>query len=408
MKINRLIESISRNGFKTTIKKIINIRMQKNFLKYYYNRKKIPKAIKIGEKLVRHFPDDLYNYQKLARAYLKNNEYVKAIKTLKKGLYSIYDIDFEAIVHIIEEHLSNGKWSINSQFIFKGGHQNYGLIEHTLNENSYLTKIIPTKGAKGEVIIKNLQLKYEKLNEVTPTIENILVVMDICFITMKKIDGSFPQKLTNDFIEKVIELNNSITSVRYNDDLVKIINESSSYQNHFPSNRHELLKMFYFTKPNTDFFSSLRNYLNRNKYPINLIDKVTVLNSILESKNFALPETHFSLQHGDFFIDNMLVTDKTGELKIIDWGGIRYGPRWVDLAIFMGSSNLPIQDIQQKFLERKSCDYDGIEKVFFIYTLIVSRIVTINKTELDEFIWNFFEPALEYIEKMIFLLDESA
>ncbi|MEH6908920.1 hypothetical protein, partial [Neobacillus drentensis] len=90
-KVKKGIIHIFKNGIFVTIRKIIYIRRQEKFLKYYYDKSTLFEAIKLGEKIVKMVPLDLYNYQKLARAYWKNNEDNKAIKTLRRGLKVNYN-----------------------------------------------------------------------------------------------------------------------------------------------------------------------------------------------------------------------------------------------------------------------------------------------------------------------------
>nr|WP_272495810.1 phosphotransferase [Bacillus pinisoli] len=137
--------------------------------------------------------------------------------------------------------------------------------------------------------------------------------------------------------------------------------------------------------------------------PVDFIKVVDHLNNLIFGENyykFISPEVHFTLQHGDFFKANMLINNHTGELKIIDWVGVRLGPRWVDIALFLGTIKLPFDIIRNNFLDHDRCNYEPVEKLFFIYTLIVSWAVTFNKNEVENCFENFYSPALDYLESI--------
>ncbi len=400
----RAIDTILKNGIKGTINKIINIRRQEKFLKYYYDKNTLLKAIKIGEKIVKMFPDDLYNYQKLARAYWKNKDVDNATNTLRRGIKVNYNIELDEMICEIEKSISNKSLLIANKFIFKGGHQNYGLIEHTFEEKTLLTKILTLKQSKGEFIVQDLQQKYITFNNITPSIIKILTIKDLCFITMEKIEGEEPKLINTNLIEKVYEINSSITSVKYGD-LSRLFNEQIVSQYINPINRIEIFKTFYqVNQNNKEIFSIISEFLIKNNYPLKSLKIIDYLNDNIVVHNFhehIIPEHHFTLQHGDFLKDNMLMNNQSGDLKVIDWGGIRVGPRWVDLAVFLGVTKQPFYEILQNFLEHKRCDYDPVEKLFFIYTLIVTWIVIFNKEEIEDFHQIFCRPALLYFEALM-------
>jgi thiamine kinase-like enzyme len=406
----KAIVSLFKNGLNITLKKIIYTRRQNRFLKHYYNKSTILKAIKIGEKIIKMFPENLYNYQQLARAYWKNKDNDSALKILKKGIKVNYNIDLEEVICEIERSIAKNNIFISSKFTFMGGHQNFGLIEHELEDKILLTKILPFKESKGEFIIKDLQQKNKTFKNITPSILNILTIKDLCFITMEKFDGEEPKIIDSNLIKKVIELNRSITSIEYSE-LPKILNEHSSNQINTPLNRHELYKIFYqFNNNNEEVFSSIKQFFINNNYPLESLEIVDYLNKIIVVYGYykqIIPQNHYSLQHGDFLKDNMLTNYQSMNLKVIDWGGIRVGPRWVDLAVFFAVTKETFNNILQNFLENKYCDFEPIEKLFFVYTLMVAWIGRCNKEEFMGSYQSFCNPALEYFEKLIVECDKG-
>jgi thiamine kinase-like enzyme len=399
----RGISSLLKNGIRVTFKKMMIVKRRQRFLKYYYNKNKLFKAIRMGEKIVKADPKNLYNYQQLARAYWKNKDLESAQNTLRKGIKHNYNIVMEEIIREIERIISKKSSLKPSTFIFNGGHQNYGLIEHTFEDINLVTKILPHKEARGEIFLREVQQKYKTLKKITPEIKNILTIKDLCFITMVRVEGDEPKLIDTNIMEKVFEINHSIISVDYSD-LSKLLNEKPLKTNHVPANKHELFKSFYLiNQKDKKVITGFTQFLTNMHYPKKCVKIVEDLNKLIISNNCIesiIPERHFRLQHGDFFKDNMLLNNQSGELKVIDWGGIRVGPRWVDLALFLAISKLHFNNIRQNFLEQDKCIFEPVEKLFFIYTLIVSW-VAIHKDEIELCYQNFCTPALEYFEILL-------
>jgi thiamine kinase-like enzyme len=414
--IIRTIKSLFKNGVVFTIRKIIYIRRQEKFMKYYYDKKNIFKAIRLGEKIIKMFPEEFYNFQKLARAYWKNKNHDKAIDTLRKGMKVKYNINLEEIIDEIENTIPGENIFISSNYTFKGGHQNFGLIEHTLKDRRLLTKILPFKQSYGECFIKDLQEKNINFESITPKIVNILKIKDLCFITMEKIDGEIPSLYDTQFMKEVNKISSIITSVKHGDLLALCQNESRNQKmilNNEQLNLYELLNAFYFINDsfvNMKIFTTINQYFRKNNYSIKSFDIINYLNHIIVDNRYyeiINPETHFTLLHGDFFVDNMLINYQLGELKVIDWGGIRVGPRWLDLAGFLAKTKQPFNEIKQNFLEHEKCNYDLVEKLFFIYTLIVIWAVIFKKEEFEDSQECFCIPAIKYVKQLISQLENE-
>jgi serine/threonine protein kinase len=415
-KIKRIANILYKNGINGTIKKFIYAKRQEKFNKYYYDKNSLLKAVIIGEKLVKMFPKELYNYQKLARAYWKSKDNTNAIQTLRRGLMINNQCELEEIITKIENSISNNKIFKSNRLIFKGGHQNLGLIEHKLDNKIWVTKIMPFKQSRGEYIIKDLQEKNVRFICITPKILNILKVNALCFITMEKGEGEEPKITDAKFIDKAYEIDSSITSIKYSD-LPELINEQGINDKiilkHDSLGRYELLKALNFVHKrsvNMEILALIRKYLMHNNYSVESLKTIESLRELIVESNYSdgiRPEKHFTLQHGDFFEDNMLINHQSGELKVIDWGGIRVGPRWVDLAGFLAKTRQPFLTIQQEFLDHERCEYDPIEKIFFIYSLIVLWIVIFTKEEFEGSLQSFYSPAIKYAENIILKLEES-
>jgi thiamine kinase-like enzyme len=416
-KFKRIIKILLKNGLIGTIKKYIYASRQGKFTKYYYDKNSLLKAIKIGEKLIKMYPEELYNYQKLARTYWKKNDDTNAIHTLRRGLKINSNCDLEEIINKIEINIAKGNNFKSNKLVFKGGHQNFGLIEHTSSDNKILlTKIMPFKQSKGEYIIKDLQEKYLRFRSITPNILNILKEKDLCFITMEKIEGEEPKKIDTKYINKVYEIDSSITSVKYYDLSGLLYHQAITEKiifNDEKLDRYELLMALNFVHKrsvNVEIFTSIKKYLINHNYSANSLNTIDSLREMIVGSKYSegiIPEKHFTLQHGDFFEDNMLLNQQSGDLKVIDWGGIRVGPRWIDIAGFLANTRQPFSAIQQHFLDHERCDYEPIEKLFFIYALVVLWTVILTKEEFENGHQNFSFQALNYAENTIINLEKG-
>lgn len=390
-------------GIKATIKKVVLVRYQNKFIKFYYDKNSLSKAIKLGKKIVRVDPGNSYNYQQLARAYRKSKDDISAVKTLKQGIKQSCQMDIEEIIKKIESIISNERVVVTSKLLFYGGHQNYGFLEHKYKDKTLVTKIMNNKDSRGEVLIKKLQGNHSFVNEITPNIINIISIKDLSFITMEKIYCENQVEMDRSFLEKVVKVSNTITSIK-NSDCPEFEGWPTYDFVAEPSNKHELFKNFYTVNDNNSrIYSACSMYLIKYNYPSKIIKIINYLNNIIEENKYYEridSEKYFSLQHGDFFKDNMIRNYQSEDLKVIDWGGIRVGPKWVDIGVFFGVTKLDFEEIKQIFLSNRICNYDSIEKMFFMYTLIVTWAVTCSVEEVDKFYKTKFSPALKYVDKL--------
>lgn len=409
-KFKLIIRSVFSNGIAGTIKKIVNTKRQDKFIKYYYNNKTLSKAITIGEKLVKSAPDNLYHYQQLARAYWRKLEEVRAVETLKKGIKYKCGLELEEIISEIENNLSNSILPISHNFIFKGGHQNFGLIEHKYDNGILLTKIIRSNESSGDLLIKILLDRYNSLKTITPHIKNILVIKDLCFITMEKVDGQLPKQTDAKMMEKVFEINQIITNDIKYAELIEILEGKNQDPIIEPKNKHELFKALYLIN-HKEVLNFISRFLLKKNFPSEFLRVIELLNNKLIEGDYYYhinPKLHFSLQHGDFFRANMLQVYQTGDIKVIDWGGLKVGPRWVDIGIFLAVSRYPFEGILQDFLQHERCSYDSIERLFFIYTLIVTWIVSFDNNHYEVCVHEFLRPALNYFNTLMSQLESTS
>jgi serine/threonine protein kinase len=404
-----LYKSLTEDGILLTIKKVINLKRQEKFYKYFYNPNTQKKAIRLGEKIVKEFPDSELSYQLLARAYWNIKDDGSATLTLRKGIKKKFNLNLDNVISEIEKSVSlPSKNLISHHYSYIGGIQNFGMIEHNYRDKILLTKIVRKDLAYGDYIIRDLQKDKKILKSITPEILSILTVGDLSFITMEKIYGKRPDYTDKSIFEKVLDINHVITSVKHSElsSLLTPNTETMELTSDFG-----LFKALYSINPkNIEVFLNFSNYLKDKNLSLELTKVINHVNEILivkEYYKFLNPEIHFSLQHGDLSISNLMLNDNTGELKVIDWGFSKLGPKWVDIAIFLAKTKSPFSEILQKFLGHNKCDYDLIEKIFFTYTLIITWIAIFEKGEHEYCFKDFCSPALNYIETLIYKFNEE-
>jgi hypothetical protein len=82
---------------------------------------------------------------------------------------------------------------------------------------------------------------------------------------------------------------------------------------------------------------------------------------------------------------------------------MRVGPSWVDIAGFLGHNKLPFNVIEEEFLQNTEAisDFDPFEKLFFIYTLIVTWFIVFTRGEFEQNLDLYVRPAVEKFESIL-------
>ncbi|MBP2241863.1 thiamine kinase-like enzyme [Cytobacillus eiseniae] len=386
-------------------------------------KKEMEKAARYGERLIRLFPNKQLFYQWLAKCYKELGKEDLAKSTLLKGLEK--RVSIAEIIEVLGEKM-NPAIFLESKYLYLGGEQNLGCIEHRVVINGrqkvYLTKISPRVGFENEKLFYNkLYHSFRAYREITPQLINFteFIEENLLFITMEKMDG-LPPAFNQNNIEKMIQAHNLMTSVRYKELIhclpkqnlnrqVKLLTDGD------PTNPIRALHSFasIHTKlTNQQIFQYVDKRMKELNYSLESTQLLTRLEKVIVGKelfNKINPATHYSLQHGDFNDHNMLLEEKSEKLYLIDWGNLAIGPRWIDMAGFLGQLKHPFHRIKNDYLLNPAAtgDFESIEKLFFIYTLIITWFIVFEKNEFDQLHDLYIRPALEMVEALALEVEKN-
>lgn len=412
--IIKSLRIIKEKGVMTFIKKVIEWKNNRNFQKSII-QKEWDKALIYCQRLAFIYPEKIEYNQRIARCLKELGKDVDATLTMKKGFNSISSLNevmnkLNPILHF--DH------SATHKYMYMGGDQNLGCIEHSVSltqkKKKYLTKISTLSiGEKERFFYLEIYNTYPEINEITPRLLNYTEWPDkkLSFITMEKIEGALPV-FNKEIIGEVIKTSKIISSIRYeklkeripnphfNEDFILIFD---LYPRH-PINALHSFSSIHLKSTNEQLFQLMYKRMEKLKYSSTSFHYIKRIENLILQKNLykkIKPLVHYSLQHGDFQKHNMIL-DKSGKLYVIDWGNMRIGPRWVDIAGFLGQLKESFPVIKDDFLLNQdiSDHFDLIEKVFFIYTLIVTWFIVFSREEFEGQYKNYHEPAIECMEWM--------
>ncbi|PAV31536.1 hypothetical protein CIL05_02440 [Virgibacillus profundi] len=398
--LKRLFQIILEEGFYGVYFKLIG-KVKSRILSKLMKEGKWEKAIRTGETLLSIFPDNMYYPLKVAECYQNINKDGQAYKIIQ----NYFDLNFNLndVFEISEKQFSDQNL-IKSKYLYLGGSNNEGLIEHRLINNKYLTKITQSEHKEVEKLFYSKIYKlYPEIKKVTPKFMGITQIKEhnLSLITMQKVEG-MGLKLNDKVIHEVGKISKIISSITYGE-----------IYKWFPSNIvksgseiHKLLWSFdsiHREHKNKELFMTLYNKMEQLNYlseSILLIERVETI--IMEKKMYEKlqPMKHYSVQHGDFFYKNLLSEDN--KIYVVDWGCMKIGPSWCDMAGFLGEIRQPFNKIHSNFLlnEKVTGHFEPIEKLFFIYTLITVWISEFSKKEFNNSLELYLRPAVELIEEI--------
>jgi len=405
---NRLVTIISNDGISMVFVKLVG-KLKSRHFKQLIKRGKWFKATLVGEQLITLFPNN-FNYSvELAKCYQEMGNYFRANDIIQK--YMDFNFNLNNVVKMLE-HEINSSDNIESKYMNLEGNNNCGLIEHKIytskSVNKYLTKISQSKHNEMEKLFYNKVYYYfPKIRKITPKLVNIKEIdeANLFILTMDKVEGEKPS-LDDQTIHKASKISQTISSIKY----------SEVYQ-WFPlivdKEGHKLIDLLWsfgeihkeFT--NKNLFSFIFKEIDNSDYSketVKLFKRLEI--AIMKNKMYKNlePMDHYSIQHGDFFQWNLLNDNYSNELTVIDWGLMRIGPTWCDMAGFFGEIRYPFHKIKSNFLSNSEASghMEPIEKLFFIYTLIAVWFVEFSKDEFEKSHEIYLRPAIELMESMVF------
>jgi len=361
-------------------------------------------------------------YRELARCYVRLNEPAKVEGYMKAYLEFNLGSQLQDVIRNIQNKLYFQDWSGYSHYVYLGGRCNYGFIEHRAkeigpagNKANYLTKIAragSTGARKEKIFYLTLREQFPHLKNISPLLVDFTekIEADISFLTLEKINGEISDDKR--YMDDIIEAHKIMSEINYDrikdyieyDDL-KPVFMLDDLRN-FPGRRAKhTLASIYSRNINQKIINWLDNKVRAMEEFEELkaqIDKLKHL--ILEMKMYERLslEENYCLTHGDFNKTNFL-KNQEGKFFVLDWGSYLVAPKGYDLAHYFRRKRLKWQNIERNFLARpeKSGHLTELEKIFFIYTLVVLWFMEdFSEKPLKESHVEFLIPAMAYMEKL--------
>lgn len=418
--LKRAYQILIQEGFVSLFIKIIEWRKERLF-QDFLTKKEWFKAANYGEKLVRIFPRKIEYYQGVARCYKELKQDNLATSTLERGLKKI--ISMPEIMERLEKKLKP-IFFLESNYVYLGGEQNLGCIDHKVKVNGnlerYFTKISTRSGfEKEKLFYLNMYGNFPELKKITPKLISFteFVEENLILITTEKIDGEVTE-INFQNIGEIIQAHKIIASVSFEklkdyipepdfDGEFKLIYDA--YPHHPISALHSFVSI-HKRATNQQLFELVFKRMKDLGYSFDSYLLLKSLKKVIFDWSLfdrIKPDIHYSLLHGDFNNHNMLKDENTGKLYIIDWGNIFIGPRWIDIAGLFGQLKLPFHIVKDEYLFNQgvSGNFEPIEKIFFIYTLITTWFIVFTRSEFDNLHDLYIRPAVEMIESLALAME---
>lgn len=366
-------------------------------------------ARKIAGKLVKLYPNNPDSHFRLGRSesFLKN--YAKAKTAYIAGLERKHRMPLRKLMEKIKEGFSEHPQEIHSDYKFIDGKNNLGAFIHSFDDGKKLfTKISiytnPNNGAgREDGFYRNLCASYLELQEIAPRYADMQIVDKVSYLTMEMIDSA--PLAASDHMESIIDVSSKISTVRFND--LDGCYPLPDYVFQFRKGR-AISVVHFFTQIhdrqfNEKLFSSIDLIMKQHKYPKSIRAIIKRLETaIMESHlyKYIIPEEHYSLLHGDFAVQNLILDQQNNTIKAIDWTSYTTGPHFIDLARYFSSLLLPYQEVEKLYLKNPAVTLSQIEKIFFLYALILFYFQKLGRKGIETELTEFIVPALDELERL--------
>ena len=386
--------------------------------KFYelYNQGKFEEAISFGEKALRKRKNNYHLRRMLAKAYRNlGHHHIAAIK-LSEDLSITFGQDVKSIEAQIEKEIfgNSGVLRVRSKFIYLGGMNNYGQVQHEIiDENiskEYITKISTPEKIKREYYF------YSKICEENPKLKSVTANLlgyfesdnrEMAFLTIDKITGN---SAGLEHLQKVISAHKVLSLVTHN--LGEIGLNTPNKKVFAKSNYKTIVSPTTFSgvhleEVNKIIFKWLHEKILNHKYKCTGKSILSKLESIIIKDKFyekIIPCRHFSLVHGDFGRHNILVDEKSEKIYIIDWSGYFFGPATFDMTRLFESFFLDFNSIKKIYIDKiinEDCKNSIIEVSIFTYMLIISWFKEKSIARTLENHNDYLVPAIDYLEYLI-------
>jgi len=385
-----------------------NVKLKKEIYELFRTQREWDKAKSVAKKMIELEPEEGRHYFELAYCHSVLEEIEPASECLVMALEKKHNKSIDEIVNIIKNDLSVSSASLNSSYIILGGRNNLGFIKHVENSPSgkeYLTKIVnATKKEKNEIFFTHIVKHIPQLENITPGLVGISKLNDTSFITMEKING-YPPK-TNDIQQIAKAVFNNMPRLGGNENVLCSFNLPSQASTLRLRNCIHFFMYVHEESANKRLIDFLGKELSSQPPEfIAILDKLKKL--IIDTKLYKSidPKLHYGLLHGDLGPHNILIEEITGKPYVIDWDGYIIGPAWFDIADLFVRVKLKFKVIERTYLSKPGLGrkLNNIEKIFFIYALIIMWLRRLDVTEDDKeaYLKNNLLPALECLEQLV-------
>ncbi|POQ98653.1 hypothetical protein AU468_12375 [Alkalispirochaeta sphaeroplastigenens] len=313
---------------------------------------------------------------------------------------------------------------VTSRVVGERGKNNYGCLEHRVHTSQgarwYFTKIVTLREKERLFYTtfyqteRSLQEVVPPLHALTPLPETLSGIPGLTAVTTERITGQHPRVVTPRLFGEALRVHRLVTAVPYQAVApwlpLRPPDEIRLFSGPGKQSSTSLLKAMagaHDESVNATILNQAlahmekRSYSQRSRRVIRTLQEM-----ILERELYreVCPGEHYRFLHGDFGRHNLLRSTGTGRLYLLDWGSCRAGPAWTDRANFFASCThflMPYTRIRRLLATETPEDQDGIEGVFFIYTLILLWLVKLPKGSFERAICTHTGPALRHLRELL-------
>src|SRR5699024_6439865 len=134
------------DGIKVLLYKLLFGKVMSLKFRILLKKERWEESIQTGERLLEIFPSNSYYVYKLAESYPKINNNKKAYKIIEE--FRNLNFDLNEVVRLSQRHITLPSDCITSRYLYLGGNNNQGFIEHACKNDKYITKIIQSNHRK--------------------------------------------------------------------------------------------------------------------------------------------------------------------------------------------------------------------------------------------------------------------
>lgn len=378
-------------------------RILKELIKVYQYKNERKNANLTAKLLVSIHPNKSENHFILGKTYAALKKINDAEISYISGIEYRHDMNMNDLLKKLQHRITKDDVVINSEYNFISGRSNYGAIIHEFNNHKYFTKIskLSTLAKREEVFYSSISEEFFRLKEYTPQYIDAMNMDGISYLTVEYIDS---EPTNSEHLKEVIDVSQKLSSIPYKKMVQQFPNPNYSFQ---LKNKPNPITIFFTQihkkEINEKLFSSFYKIMKENNYPKS-IEKIIQHLELLIMDNclyeFVDPNNHYSLLHGDFNRSNVRISKMDGEIKIIDWETFKIGPHFMDIVRYVTGLRIPFDDIKSIYLndDHRQGTLTLIEKIFFLYSLILLYILTIGSRRIESYIDEYLSPALLELE----------